>query len=479
MTASRTISIRLTVAEADQFKQAFAQAGAAGHAAMATIAKATAATTTAQHANTQAGQLQNYQLIELAESAHKFADGILAGGSALKAFAYEAPNFVAIAGGFSNALGAVGKALPLLAIGAAVVGIYELGKSADEQQSRLRLLGQQVRATRDDYDAYAVTLDKTARALAQHTSLSTKDARETVNTIGTNANFSGNSSDITRLATDAENLSVVLKTDLAGGTKIITDGLNDAAKAAKDLGDKGFAGFTPEMVRSIGLLQQGGKYAEAFSLFLKTVEARSSGAAEAGLTPLGAALKRLDEAFNGSRDGAKSFSEDVGGFIDAMVTRGITNLSRLIETLHNIPTNIEKAGQDTAQFTVDPNTLVMTPIPGAPKQNQSSTSAGNAVDQSKYDSMRDRLAKEYGVDPDVIARLNRTEGSRDANGNWRTSSSGAIGGFQLLPGTFAQEQQKYGFQGGINDDESNARAGILYYRDQLERRGGECHSGLL
>ena len=337
MAASRTISIRLTVAEADQFKQAFAQAGAAGQAAMATIAKATAATTASQHANTQAGQLQSYQLIELAESAHKFADGILSGGSALKAFAYEAPNFVAIAGGMKNALSAISTALPLLGVAAAAAGIYELGKAAEEQQSRLLLLGQQVRATRDDYDSYAETLDKTARSLAQHTTLSTKDARDTVNTLGTNPNFSGNAADLTRLATDANNLSVVLRTDLAGATKIISDGMNDAAKAAKDLGDKGFAGFTPELVRSIGLMQQAGKYADAFSLFLKTVEARSSGAADAGLTPLGAALKRLDEAFNGSRDGAKSFSEDVGGFIDAMVTRGITNLSRLIETLHSIP----------------------------------------------------------------------------------------------------------------------------------------------
>ena len=343
MAANRTISIRLTVAEADQFKQAFAQAGAAGQSAMNTLTQSVNSSTGALKSHTQAAGLAQYQIVELTESAHKFADIILSGGSAIRGLEFELPKFIGIAGGVTQALGAIGKALPLLGIAAAVGGIYELGKAANDQQSRMALLGQQVRATRDDYESYSATLEKTARQLAQHTTLSTADARTAVNTIGTNPNFSGNSADITRLSKDAQDLSVIFKTDLAGGTKIITDGLNNAAKAAKELEEKGIAGFTPGLVRSIELLQQSGKFADAFSLYLKTLEARSSGAADAGLTPLGAALKRLDEAFNGARDGGKSFAEDVGGFIDAMVARGITNLSRLIETLHSLPSSLPAA----------------------------------------------------------------------------------------------------------------------------------------
>ncbi len=333
MAANRTISIRLTVAEADQFKQAFQQAGAAGQAAMNTLTQSVTASSGALHAHTQAAGLANYQIVELTESAHKFADIILSGGSAIRGLEFELPKFIGIAGGVTQALGAVGKALPLLGIAAAAVGIYELGKAANDQQSRMALLGQQVRATRDDYTAYAKTLDDTARKLALTTPISLKDARETVNTIGTNPNFSGNSTDITRLSKDAEDLSVIFKTDLAGGTKIVTDGLNDAAKAAKNLEEKGIAGFTPGLVRSIQLLQDAGKYSDAFSLYLKTLEGRSSGAADAGLTPLQSALKRLDESFNGSREGARTWSEAVGAFIDKVATDGVNALTHLIEKM--------------------------------------------------------------------------------------------------------------------------------------------------
>ena len=475
MTASRSISIRLSVQDADQFKQAFAQAGAAGQASMQTLTNAVNSSAGALKSHTQAAGLAQYQIVELTESAHKFADIILSGGSAIRGLEFELPKFIGIAGGVTQALGAIGKALPLLGIAAAVGGIYELGKAANDQQSRMALLGQQVRATRDDYESYSATLEKTARQLAQHTTLSTADARTAVNTIGTNPNFSGNSADITRLSKDAQDLSVIFKTDLAGGTKIITDGLNNAAKAAKELEEKGIAGFTPGLVRSIELLQQSGKFADAFSLYLKTLEARSSGAADAGLTPLGAALKRLDESFNGSKDGAKSWSEAIGGFFDAAAARGITNLSRLIEKL-----NEARSGGAESLGLGDGSANDVTPwfMGGATTGPTPSPKTDNGTSPAAYNAMRDRIAKEYGVDPDVVRRLNATEGHRNADGSWAdgvpTKYGTAVGGFQVLPSTFALEQQKYGFPGNNTNDEANARAGILYYREQLQNRGGDA-----
>ena len=474
MPANRTISIRLTVAEADQFKQAFQQAGAAGQAAMNTLTQSVTASSGALHAHTQAAGLANYQIIELTESAHKFADIILSGGSAIRGLEFELPKFIGIAGGVTNALGAVGKALPLVAIGAAAVGIYELGKAAEAQQSRMALLGQQVRATRDDYAAYAKTLDDTARKLTMTTPVGLKDAREAVNAIGTNPNFSGSSADITRLAKDAEDLSVVFKTDLAGGTKILTDGMDDAARAAKNLEEKGIAGFTPGLVRSIELLEQGGKYSEAYAVYLETLEARSKGAATAGLTPLGNAMAHLGEVMNKTREDGRSFAEDTGDFIDRMVTHVVLRIGDAIEDIEAFKKHLHDMHEDTAQFTVNPDTLAMTPIPGAAKPGPAQGGASPPPDPASYVALRTSIAQQYGVDPDLISRLNHTEGRRNPDGSWQTSSAGAIGGFQLEPGTFADMQKKYGISGSITDDDANTRAGVLYYRDQLQRENGNA-----
>ena len=436
----------------------------------------------AHHGVTEAGKLANYQMIEIAETAHKFADQVISGGSAVKGLAYELPNAIAIAGGFSNALAAIGRNIPLIGLAAGAAGLVAFALSAESNETRLRSLGQQARATRDDYASYAKTLDDAARNVAAYTTLSTKDARSTVNSIGLDANFAGNADDLKRLAIDAQNLATVLKTDLAGGTKIITDGLDNATKAAKDLQEKGFAGFTPELVRTVDLLQTGGKPGEAFALVLQKLEERIKGAATDALTPLGVALRRLNEDFNGSKDAGKSWSDTIGHAIETATANGITNVARLVEALGRGKTAIEDAFSRPPQtefgkvmpFPVSSgrNVPYGPPAPPGMFAGQPAPNAG-ASDPASYAAMRDRLAKEYGVDPDLIARLNRTEGHRGPDGNWQVSTSGAIGGFQLLPGTFADQQAKYGFPGSINDDEANARAGITYYKESLARRGGD------
>lgn len=93
-----------------------------------------------------------------------------------------------------------------------------------------------------------------------------------------------------------------------------------------------------------------------------------------------------------------------------------------------------------------------------------------------YDSMRDGIATEYGVDPEAIRRLNGVEGVRNADGSWKNSNvagSHATGPMQVQPGTFNAMQKKYGFKGSIDDDEANTRAGTLYYKEQLETSQGK------
>jgi hypothetical protein len=72
--------------------------------------------------------------------------------------------------------------------------------------------------------------------------------------------------------------------------------------------------------------------------------------------------------------------------------------------------------------------------------------------------------------------INRESGGRhlDANGNVKVNKEfGATGLGQLLPSTFAEMKRKYNIQGGITDEAANAEASARYYKEQLDRYGGD------
>lgn len=79
-----------------------------------------------------------------------------------------------------------------------------------------------------------------------------------------------------------------------------------------------------------------------------------------------------------------------------------------------------------------------------------------------YRELARQIAQEEGVDPDLFTRLVEAESSFRPN---VTSSAGAIGLAQLMPGT-AEELGVDPF-----DPVQNLRGGARYYRQQLDRFG--------
>lgn len=86
--------------------------------------------------------------------------------------------------------------------------------------------------------------------------------------------------------------------------------------------------------------------------------------------------------------------------------------------------------------------------------------------------------REAGLTPDqsrLFARmLGQESGYRHLDpktGQVLTSSAGARGLAQVLPGTFGELQQRYGIEGGIDDPRANLVAGANYFREQIDEFG--------
>ncbi|MFT8644819.1 hypothetical protein [Gluconacetobacter sp.] len=163
---------------------------------------------------THSHKLSGYQVGILADEVHKFADQVLAGGSAMQAAFYQAPNAIATMGGLKNAIGLVGAALsgPVGIAAAAVVAVGSLaavGVAAESEQSHLASLSQHLRATRSDYEAMSVSAEATARQIAAHGDMSLSDSRTTVETFA--AVPTVDASQLTRLTLDTRNLAAAMR----------------------------------------------------------------------------------------------------------------------------------------------------------------------------------------------------------------------------------------------------------------------------
>ncbi|SMF48278.1 Transglycosylase SLT domain-containing protein [Azospirillum oryzae] len=94
----------------------------------------------------------------------------------------------------------------------------------------------------------------------------------------------------------------------------------------------------------------------------------------------------------------------------------------------------------------------------------------------RWDPQIEAMAAKYGVSPDFVRRIMQQESggrTHDKNGNPLTSSAGAIGPMQVMPGTYAEMARRYGIKGGITDPDANIEAGVAYLSEQMKRFGDE------
>ncbi|WP_272915703.1 phage tail length tape measure family protein [Aristophania vespae] len=232
-------------------------------------------------------KLTGMQIGILAEETHKFADQILAGGSAVKAAFYQLPNMIYVMGGFKAALSIVGGFLAGpggLAVGAAAVAasFVAMAVSAENGQERVTELSQKLRATRGDYEAVSRAADLAARSFSQHNHVSIGDSRDTVNAFAAIPTI--NNSDLSHYAKEADDLAALMGGKIQDAARLMADAYQDPAKSAEDFARKGLYGVHEGLVQNIRDMENSGDVLGAWKTLMDQLGDASVGAAEKSKT---------------------------------------------------------------------------------------------------------------------------------------------------------------------------------------------------
>lgn len=350
---------------------------------------------------------------------------------------------------------------------AAIAAFAAVEVVANSQQGKLADLRSALRATQDDYVNMANVSEATAQRVAASSNISVKAANEASKTLLSSKYFSGTSDDLERLIRDSADLGRVLGGDATAGAKKLSEGMSDTLKTAQSLAANGMRTLNASTLEQIEAFQTAGDRSKAFAVLLGAVEAATKGAAQ-DVSPLAKAWEELEQRFTSSSTKGHSFSEwlanDLANAVKG-ITEGILLLKNAMQGLNDLQTNLQNGARGLAG---------LGPMQtGQPSQPSGRGGSGAAPDG--YAAIRDQVAHDLGIDAEAMRRVQQHEGMY-ANGQWQNSSTGAVGPMQLMPGTFAQMQKKYGFSGSINDDTANTYAGGYYLKEGLKASHGDLGS---
>lgn len=316
--------------------------------ALKEAAEAEAELDAAQQKSTKSGKLEAYQITEIVDDVHKFADMVLAGGNPLQALFYEAPNALAIAGGnggygaglsmLKNAL--IGPAGIAVAAGAAGMAFYKMGAYAEEEESKLAKLSQQLRATRSDANNMADSITSAADSLEKMPGWDKATARQAATTIGSTYNFTGGTSDIEALAKVAQDAGAVFGS-LEDGLKAVQTAMVDPTAEIQALYQQHLPGVDAQLVEQVKELQAAGEQGKAYALVMQHLTVSTKDAAEQGLTPFQQAVEKL----------RKQTSPLVDAIQDLALAMG-TKLLNSVTSLLSLPVPAEKTTGGLAGTTV-------------------------------------------------------------------------------------------------------------------------------
>lgn len=293
--------------------------------------------TDAHGRSTSAAKLTGYQLGIVADEAHKFADQILAGGSALTAAFYQLPNMIQTVGGLGNATKIAAGFLSgpggiALAAGAAGVALSKMGAYAEGEQEHLAQLGQHLRATRDDALSMAGAVTSASDILRKTPGWNTADARSVASTIGSTYNFTGSSSDVVDLAGIARDAGTVFGS-LEDGLKAVQQAMVDPTAEIESLYKQHLPGVDAALVSQIKTLQASGQQGAAYALVIGRIHDATKGATDQALTPFQRSLQNLHSVLDPLTDGIGRLS----------VSLGTTFLNTLTSVLSVLPQRAQVA----------------------------------------------------------------------------------------------------------------------------------------
>lgn len=416
-------------------------------------------------------------MLALVQQLHQVFDVALATGT----------GFEVVGKAIKSAFGALAN--PTILAAAAVAGLGALGLAAETSARRMGTLRNQLGGVRDDAAGAAQMADDAARHLAATTSLGTNEARAAAGTILGAREFQGDQTQIEALIVAAQKLSIRLGEDLPASAERMKKGLMDPAAFAQEMADKQLKGLDQALVNEVKRLQEAGDKARAFDLVLHAVQGAVADAKE-NLTPLQEALQKLAQAFTSSWQGGRSFADVLGTSVTGVVTGAINKITELVETIKSAITWLD---QNTPDWLKATGKWVATKGAGNPlgplsmllpsTQAPSGTDVGQIKDPAVADAVRASSAK-AGLDPDFVARLQRSEGLQTPDGTWKTSSTGALGPMQVLPSTYrgmaGQPQTFPGIEGlDVNKAGDNVQIGTMLLKHLIQRYDGDLKTAVL
>lgn len=494
------------VAETRRYEEALEEIAAAERASAISAAEAAAArarardtlvaATVAADANARATGQQRQQWAQLYPQITDVVASLGSGASVMTVLAQQGGQVTQIFGGVTETFAAAGRAAAAYAgrigIGAVVAGLGLMAVSAERAGRRMEDLTQRARATRDDFAAAGREIEAAAKAMAAAGTIGRADARTAAQAIRNAPGFTGGERELRDLIGVSQDLSRVMGEGVAESAARLARGFNDAQAAAQELASQGFRTLDAATVRSIERLQNQGKAAEATALLLDRVRQATAGA-DAARTPFEQGMRDLAKAFTGVEQSASEFTKSIGqGLADAFGT-GLSALAsfiadskRMFGEVRDIAAGVtagvgratERAGGMGA---VDEYGRRFDAVPGAAGTAPVSPAARapGEVAPAEYAALRDRIAREVGIDPELARRLNAVEGVLQANGTWKGGTgSSAVGGFQVLTGTYNDLRRRYPELGPDRTaPENDIRAGLLYYREQLAATKGDPRRG--
>jgi hypothetical protein len=365
------------------------------------------------------------------------------------------------------------------AVGGAAAALTAFGVMAEHESTRLGDLRQQLRATHDDYLSLATATDAAAKQVAASTSLTTAQSRVATQNISSAKYFSGTQQDIVELTKASQDLARVWKVDVGAASKFLASAIDDPAKAAKEMAEKGFPGMSAALADAVAHMQRGTEAGKAFATVFSVIHQGTAGAVD-DQSQLSRALKQLSDTFTVAKDGGKSMAVSIGEMVDSFAALQVRGFANLLRSLDEFITKSKAAGQAARdampQGTIDPESgNVPFKLPSSGGGGGTTTGSGSLAQVAEIiRPLVESAAKQYNVDVELLSRLQLAENRRpNADGTFPTSRTGNIGPMQVGPDTFTGMQRlPYGreFQGqSLSNNATNVNAGTDYFAYLLDR----------
>jgi hypothetical protein len=437
-------------------------------------------------------KLQGYQWTNLFAQIQDVGVSLAGGQSPLLVMAQQGPQAVSAVGGVSNAWKLLGQAFTpaRLAIGLGVAALGAMAAASIGQEATLASLRGQLRGVSGDYAAMAEEVERSARRIqASGQGIGRNDARSSQVQLRQPAGRAGiGGLDFEQLTKDAADLAVVLRTDLASASADLGNAMRDPAALVEQLASRGFPGMTEQLRVTAAAMATGGEKAAAFELVLGRAMDRARGAAK-DVDPLTKSMRDLNASWQGFVDViGTGLAGAAGGAL-----KDLTALLGVAERLWGIVSQIPgfQAFADVANAGPVEAGIAARRTLGFGQEGATARALGQlgqgvygpatpdavaigriSVPWSVPSDLRSSFAAASaasGVDVDLLARVYGQEGVRNRDGSWRTSSAGAVGPMQMLPGTFDEVASRYGIQGGITSDSANIQASARYLAELIQR----------